>query len=124
MDALKDAAISHLAHGFAANVPAKHGGKPNIARDAGPKSVAGRGAQVQFNHGVSAKQVEGARIGGLSHKTGGTAESGGLASSNILEAKLLPAKQHTKPATRSGGWNCEVPTTPHMGIPGRGDCNE
>jgi hypothetical protein len=58
------APVSHRSHGFAAEVPARHGGKPNIARDAG------RGKEVRavpFAGGMTRQQTDVAGLGGRGH---------------------------------------------------------
>jgi hypothetical protein len=58
------APVSHRSHGFAAEVPAKHGGKPNIARDAS------RGKAVRetpFHGGMHKQSTDKAGLGGQGH---------------------------------------------------------
>lgn len=89
---------SHNSHGFGADVPAKHSpDHGNIARDAEPGSVVGRGKSVEYHGSATAAQLAG--IGaGIAKPT----ESGGQPGS-VFDKPPLPKALHTTPVATNPG---------------------
>jgi hypothetical protein len=89
---------NHLSHGFGADKPARHGDKPNLARDAGR----GKAVHSIEVHGSStARQVLGAGLGGLGHAT----EGGGHTDASALMTPTYPGKRYARPSTVVGHRN-------------------
>jgi hypothetical protein len=90
-------AISHLSHGLAASIPARHdrtGNTPNLARDAGKA----KDIRPTPYTGATASQIAHAGRGGIGHPTATTVAAGGepvsSASKNPLADAPPPSLKH------------------------------
>jgi hypothetical protein len=119
----EDARVGHSlnrSHNPAAEVPARHGDRPNIARDASR----GRDAfDLKIHGGMTEQQINGAGIGGMGHP-GAVVDGGQKIVTSEAAAPLAhayggkPSQSAGKPVATNPGTRSRNLDTPHGGAPG------